>query len=298
MKNVLHIVQAAVLFTVASFSFLVAQNPIPNPNFEVWSGNTPDGWSATTNIPGFQPITKSTDAYNGSFAVRGEVLDLGGTPLSPVLITGSISDQTFSVTDIFQTFTGRYKFNGAGGDGLYIEIVFANTNDGGGAEGHTIITEGASSFEEVTIEMMYSDDNPPGWKPNIGNISITIFPPENQLPHAGTWFVVDYFTFDGQPVSVKETGNGHIPDKFNLEQNFPNPFNPSTNINFSLPENTFASLKIFNLQGEEVETLINEELSAGSYNVDWDASGLPSGVYVYALNTESGTLSRKMILLR
>lgn len=298
MKNVLPIVRIAVLITAISFSFLLAQNPIPNANFELWSGNTPDGWSASTNIPGFQPITKSTDSYNGSFAVRGEVIDLAGTPLSPVLITGSISDQTFSVTDIFQTFTGRYKFSGVGGDGLYIEIVFANTGTGGGAEGHTIITAGASSFEEVTIDMIYDDDNPAGWKPDIGNISITILPPENQVPHAGTWFIVDYFTFDGQPVSVKETGNNFVPEKFNLEQNFPNPFNPTTNINFSLPEESFTTLKIFNVQGEEVETLVNEELSAGTYNVDWDASGLPSGVYVYAINTKHGILSNKMILLR
>lgn len=298
MKNALQVIRFTVIWTAISFSISLAQNPIPNPNFEIWSGNTPDGWSATTNIPGFQPITKSTDAYNGSFAVRGEVIDIGGTPLSPVLITGSISDQTFSVTDHFQTFTGRYKFSASGGDGLYIEIVFANTVLGGGAEGHTVITAGASSFEEVTIEMVYDDDNPPGWHPNIGSISVTILPPEGQLPHAGTWFVVDYFTFDGQPVSVKETGSGLVPDKFELNQNFPNPFNPTTNINFSLLEESFTTLKIFNVQGEEVETLINEELSAGSYNVDWNASGFPSGVYVYAINTKNGILSQKMILMK
>ena len=72
----------------------------------------------------------------------------------------------------------------------------------------------------------------------------------------------------------------------------------STNINFSVPEESFVTLKIYNVQGEEVAILVNENLSTGTYNVDWNASNLPSGVYVYMLRTENIHLSRKMILMK
>jgi len=298
MKAITYSLSFCVLQLFTFSAFLFAQNPIPNANFESWSGSTPVGWSATTNNPGFQPITKTTDAYSGSFAVHGEVLSIAGVPSPPVLLSGSLTEQNFPVSEHHQTFTGRYKFGSQGGDALYIEIVFAHTVNGGGAEGHAVITSDASSFEEVEIDMIYDANNPPGWQPNIANITVTILPPVNQMPHIGTWFIVDYFTFDGYPVKVEETGSGQVPGEFNLQQNYPNPFNPSTKINFSLPEESFATLKVFNLLGKEVATIVNEELTAGNYNADWDAADMPSGVYIYTLSTPSQLLSNKMLLLK
>lgn len=89
-----------------------------------------------------------------------------------------------------------------------------------------------------------------------------------------------------------------IPSNFSLSQNYPNPFNPSTTISFSLPNNEFVTLKVFNILGSEVATLINENLSAGAYKYSFDAKNLASGVYLYELKAGNFREFRKMNLLK
>ena len=85
---------------------------------------------------------------------------------------------------------------------------------------------------------------------------------------------------------------------FSLEQNYPNPFNPSTTIKYSIPSSGFVSLKVYDVLGNEVATLINEEKSAGSYEVEFSAAGLSSGIYFYKLQSGNLVETKKMILLR
>jgi len=89
-----------------------------------------------------------------------------------------------------------------------------------------------------------------------------------------------------------------IPLHFTLSQNYPNPFNPTTNIGFRIAEFGFVSLKVFDVLGREVATLVNEEKSKGEYEVEFDASQLSSGIYFYKLQTESNSLTKKMIYLK
>jgi hypothetical protein len=91
---------------------------------------------------------------------------------------------------------------------------------------------------------------------------------------------------------------GDVPTRFALNQNFPNPFNPSTNITFSLPAKSFVTLKIFDMLGREVAAVISEELSEGTYSRQWNANGMTSGVYFYRLQSGTNTETRKLILLR
>jgi hypothetical protein len=100
------------------------------------------------------------------------------------------------------------------------------------------------------------------------------------------------------PVGINATSGDQIPEKFTLMQNYPNPFNPSTTITFSIPKNSQTSLKIFDVLGREVRTLVNEKLSAGSYNVSINASDLTSGVYFYSLRSGNFTETKKMMLLK
>ena len=81
-------------------------------------------------------------------------------------------------------------------------------------------------------------------------------------------------------------------------QNYPNPFNPSTLISFTLPEQGDVELKIFDVLGNEVATLVNESKPAGSYEVEWNASNLPSGVYIYQLVAGTNIQMKKMLLLK
>jgi len=92
--------------------------------------------------------------------------------------------------------------------------------------------------------------------------------------------------------------SNEIPTAFNLSQNYPNPFNPFTIIRFSVPEESSVSIVVINPLGEEVTTLINENITAGSYEVDFNAAGLPSGIYFYKIQAGSFIETRKMILLK
>jgi len=92
--------------------------------------------------------------------------------------------------------------------------------------------------------------------------------------------------------------SSNIPGEYKLSQNYPNPFNPSTKINFDLKNTAFAMLRIYDMTGREVRTLVNEKLSAGSYSYDFKASELPSGVYFYQLQAEGFIETKKMILLK
>jgi hypothetical protein len=85
---------------------------------------------------------------------------------------------------------------------------------------------------------------------------------------------------------------------YHLHQNYPNPFNPSTTIEFYLPKTSDVVLKVFNILGEEITTLVSERLSAGSYSYGWDASNLASGVYLYQLQAGDYVETRKMVLMK
>jgi len=116
----------------------------------------------------------------------------------------------------------------------------------------------------------------------------------------GTYFYrLKQIDFGGQyeysdEVEVEVSG----PLTFALEQNYPNPFNPSTNIKYSVSENGFVKLSVYNLVGEEVSVLVNETVDAGFYEVAFNAANLPSGTYFYRLQAGNTVQIKKMVLLK
>ncbi len=99
------------------------------------------------------------------------------------------------------------------------------------------------------------------------------------------------------PTGVHDPGNG-IPKDFSLNQNYPNPFNPSTVIDFAVPKTAFVTVKVYDLMGKEVKTLVNETKQAGYYSLNFNASNLTSGVYFYKITAGDFTASKKMMLVK
>ena len=97
---------------------------------------------------------------------------------------------------------------------------------------------------------------------------------------------------------VEETTPGYAPTKFSLEQNYPNPFNPSTMIKFSIPQSNRVSLVVYNLLGQKVATLIDNEMNAGEHQVNFNAANLSSGIYFYSITSGSFNMTKKMMLLK
>jgi hypothetical protein len=108
--------------------------------------------------------------------------------------------------------------------------------------------------------------------------------------------VVDYFPF--RLVTGEENNSTVIPSEFRLFDAYPNPFNPSTNIKYQIANTSFVILKIYNITGKEVTTLVSEKKSPGIYEINWDASYYPSGVYFYRLTSDGFSETKKLILLK
>lgn len=104
-------------------------------------------------------------------------------------------------------------------------------------------------------------------------------------------------TTGGEPVTKIDKFTLSVKD-FRLEQNYPNPFNPSTFIKYRIPELSFVTLKVYDILGNEVATLVNKELSAGEYEIEFNAADLTSSVYIYQIKAAAFIVSKKMILLR
>jgi len=135
-----------------------------------------------------------------------------------------------------------------------------------------------------------------GLNSTVSNSGQLISAEINKLGH----FIV---TRKSEVISVETPRSVEIPDKFELYQNYPNPFNPSTSITFDLPKDEFVTLKIYNVIGQEVRTLVNEFRNAGRYTVVWDGKDnfgkvVPSGIYFYRMTAGSFNKTMKMVLAK
>ena len=112
---------------------------------------------------------------------------------------------------------------------------------------------------------------------------------QNPLPQGNPLYGVQF---------IKEEEIDEIATEFILSQNYPNPFNPTTKINYSIHQSTQVTVKLFDILGNEIETLVNEEKSVGTYELIWNAATLPSGVYFYQLRAGTFVETKKMVLMK
>lgn len=106
------------------------------------------------------------------------------------------------------------------------------------------------------------------------------------------------FGVDIAPNAIDPNVNLQMPKEYKLEQNFPNPFNPTTSINYSIPKSGLVTLKVYNVFGQEVSTLVNEVKNNGNYSIDFNASNLSSGVYYYELTSGNFVQTKRMMLIK
>lgn len=281
--------------TLTALSFvattsLFAQNPVANPGFEQWASvSEPVSWE-TLNIPsGPTPVTQSSTPRSGSFSARSEVVDFFGTPYPGLIIQDNIP-----VSGTVWSVSGYYHLQGVAGDGMFVSAALAQDTAivGAGAFASFQNTTGFTAFAFNITEVQ------PGSQPDhatifLGNATMDTV--------TGQYHIGSYVLFDDIAMSPTFTGierEAQIPLTPALRQNYPNPFNPLTIIEYDVSAQTGVMLKLYDVMGAEIGTLVREEQAPGTYRIPFDGSKLASGVYFYRLSVGSFIAARRMILVK
>ena len=149
-------------------------------------------------------------------------------------------------------------------------------------------------FTHISIPMAQNSAHQivPVWN-NLQNEPVKIL---IDLGNDGT--IDDSIFVKNQTTGVKDEGSLLTPNKYDLAQNFPNPFNPATSIRYSIPQASVVTLKVYDILGNEVANLVNEEKDQGVYTVTFNAGGLSSGIYFYTLRADGFVQTKKMLLIK
>jgi hypothetical protein len=287
MESIMRTIYTAAIVVLFISSSLLAQ--IPNPGFEDWANGEPTDWLTTNEPPDFIPITQTNDAHEGTSALEGTVLNAQGFGV-PVILTSGVDGNGFPINTRPNALHGWYKFTSVGEDVLTITIVFAKNGVGIGGGQFSTLASNTTYTEFIVNNTWITNDIP-----DTAYIVVQVTNSNTIFPHIGSSFIIDDLFYGNATDVVNENS---IPNNFELKQNYPNPFNPSTTIGYQLPASGQVTLKVYNILGDEVASLVNEEKPEGSYEVKFDASQLSSGIYFYKLQTGSFIETKKMILLR
>jgi hypothetical protein len=215
-----------------------------------------------------------TAVYTGKPTNSGEYASAGGTVGQPVVVTWT--DNPNTAVNQFQIWR-RVKHNSVVGSDVLLTTVGRGVqtytdNDYAVTSGYTHDLLWYDVRAYYSTEGTYSD---PDWTAQFGRENANIQSQNGQIT-----------------ALIKE-----IPTEYSIN-NYPNPFNPTTTINYQLPEYGFVTIKVYDMLGKEVTTLVNENKSAGYHRVNFDASKLTSGVYVYIINANNFVQSKKMLLMK
>ena len=132
---------------------------------------------------------------------------------------------------------------------------------------------------------------------NWNNVSGQINSSNNTITISSSQ-LYSFYTIESSSATAVDKTKNELPEKYILEQNYPNPFNPSTTIKYSIPVGGLVTLKVYSIIGKEVRTLVSSEQSAGTHTVNFDASDLASGIYLYTLTANSFIQTKKLVLIK
>lgn len=268
---------------------VVATAQIPNPGFESWSSSTqPNQWT-TDNIGSpisLTPVTRSSDSHSGTFALSGEVVSFSGNPYPPL-----VTSQKFAVNQRYLSLSGYYKFTSVSGDQAAAACTMYKGTTAIGA-GATASSENKANFTSFAFEISYVDTTTPD---SCVIILLITGDTLGNDPHVGSVFLCDDLSL-GLSTSVHETLQ--LPSVIRLEQNYPNPYNPSTFIQFFVPREEFVTLSVMNSLGQHLVTLVRGEQQPGNHTISWNSSEYPSGTYFYRLETKDFVATKKMLYIK
>src|SRR5574338_572365 len=270
----------AILIILLSFNL---NGQISNGNFESWIDEiTPTDWQ-TNNFPGvWTTVSRSTTAHSGSFAARMDIADYNGAPMFPVLST------TFPINQQYSTLTGYYQFHPTISEAVLMVLSYYFKDGATVASGQLDIESASASYTDINLETNLNNIQPDSVTLQFQIISNSVTD-----PGIGSFALIDQLSFS-QTTSVEQTDQN--PVEFSLQQNYPNPFNPITTIQYSVPSASVVQLKIYDILGNEVAELVNEEQANGTYRAEFEATNLSSGTYFYQIRTGSFVETKKMLL--
>ena len=155
-------------------------------------------------------------------------------------------------------------------------------------------TQGGAFFSNISISLSQNTSHQivPDWN-DIVTTPVLVYV-DNGID--GT--IDDTLQLTNEITDVEDQGNLYIPKEYKLQQNYPNPFNPTTRIKYSIPKVSFVSLKVYNLIGEEVVSLVSEQKPIGNYEIEFNTKGLPSGIYFYRMQAGDFIQTKKMVLMK
>ncbi len=183
-------------------------------------------------------------------------------------------------------------------DGDYI-VVGASDDDTNGNTAGCIYIFKRDGINWTQWAMLIASDGSEGdwmgWSVFVESDQIFAGAP---IQDAGGQYCGAVYVYDGFMTGISDENKSKLPLNFTLEQNYPNPFNPVTTIRFDLPRAAEVRLVVFDVLGREVEKLVNQNMPAGSYDIQWNAEGKPGGIYLYRLDTGRETAVRKMLLVK
>ncbi|MBE0572922.1 MAG: T9SS type A sorting domain-containing protein [Ignavibacteriaceae bacterium] len=241
------------------WSYLSINGSLSNLGQAVTSDSLPGVLVAIKDVPSSIELQLPMSLNTSWSQSYTETVYFGGVPISQTSISINV------VVDAWGTMTMP---GGAGFDALRIRETSMES-------GNTSVQYSFLAKNGANVTVSATDPNPP----SSGVIN-------------ADWYDWNLsFTTDVKQISG-------LPQDFNISQNYPNPFNPTTNIEYSIPEASFVQLKVFDILGNEVVTLVNEEQSAGSYRVDFSGVDFASGLYIAKLQAENYTKTIKMSLLK
>lgn len=199
--------------------------------------------------------------------------------------------------------SGSRIYAGTDGSGIFVST---NNGDSWSATGqqsgtmYTLLVSGSTVIAGGTLGVKTSTNGGTSWQEHnegLTNGNVVCMISDGVYLYAGT-LGGSVFRRSLNQVLAVNTITGEVPEQYALEQNYPNPFNPVTKINFSILRTGMVSLKIFDVSGREINTVVNEVLNPGEYSAEFDGSNLASGVYFYKLETIDFAETKKMILTK